>query len=153
MVNGKLFIILENHFTHGICVVSILASSLGQGFRRILGDEVSIFSPIYIHICLSSITKILKVITPIIPKNNNPYLSLPLTYAKLLRQGKRLIKHGDLTYIYCFPSELPIFLSNALIDYHFRSNEVKHIIRTIISSNDYKALCYTINKRQTVKIN
>ena len=152
MVNGKLFIILENNFTHGICVVSILASSLGQGFRRIVGDEVSIFSPIYIHIYLSSITKILEVITPIIPKNNNPYLSLPLTYAKLLRQGKRLIKHGDLTYIYCFPSELPIFLYNALIGCGFRPREVKHIIKTIITNNDYKALCYTINKRQTVKI-
>ena len=154
MVNGKIFVKIITNYLSGYYILGIFASTLGQEIRQILGDEVKVFAPSYISMQLSSITKTLASMEPIISrrKGNLPFVHIHYIDAKLLRQGKRLVKNGGFTYIYCFPSELPIFLSNALIGCGFRPREVKHIIKTIITNNDYKALCYTINKRQTVKI-
>ena len=155
MINGKIFVEINTNYVCGYYFLGLFASTLGQEIRQILGDEIKVFAPSYISIQLSSINKTLALMSPLISrrKGNLPFVHIPYINAKLLRQGKRLVKNGGFTYIYCFPSELPIFLSNALIGCGFRPREVKGIIRTIISNNDYKTLCYTINKRQTVKIN
>ena len=155
MINGKIFVEINTNYVYGYYFLGLFASTLGQEIRQILEDEIKVFAPSYISIQLSSINKTLASMGPLISrrKDNLPFVHIPYINAKLLRQGKRLVKNGGFTYIYCYPSELPIFLSSALIGCGFRPREVKGIIRTIISSNDYKALCYTINKRQTVKIN
>lgn len=154
MVNGKIFVKIITNYLSGYYILGIFASTLGQEIRQILGDEIKVFAPSYISIQLSSINKTLVSIGPLISrrKDNLPFVHIPYINAKLLRQGKRLVKNGGFTYIYCYPSELPIFLSSALIGCGFRPREVKGIIRTIILNNGYKTLCYTINKRQTVKI-
>ena len=155
MINGKIFVEINTNYVCGYYFLGLFASTLGQEIRQILEDEIKVFAPSYISIQLSSLNKTLASMGPLISrrKDNLPFVHIPYINAKLLRQGKRLVKNGGFTYIYCFPSELPIFLSNALIGCGFRPREVKGIIRTIITNNDYKTLCYTINKRQTVKIN
>ena len=65
--------------------------------------------------------------------------------------GAKISEHFTNTYVYCLPSELPIFLYQALHQHQFSVIDIRQLIKLVVTSQEYKALCEFISQHRACK--